>query len=109
MFVLASGKESRPCDLEILAPMQAFAAHWQVATTMATVRTNERGFGLYRAVDYDELIDHPIEMAAVDRASFDAGGARHEIVLTGRHEGDLSRLARDLGRICQAHIDLFGG
>src|SRR5206468_5402350 len=39
--------------------------------------------------------------------TFDAGGARHEIAVSGRHHGDLERLARDLKRICQTQIDLF--
>jgi len=109
MFVTASGKEERPCELDIRASADGFAKDWQVATTMTPVDTNDRGFGLYRAADYDELIDHPVEMAALDCVTFEAGGTRHEIAVTGRHDGDLSRLARDLGRICQAHIDLFGG
>jgi len=29
--------------------------------------------------------------------------------VSGRNDGDLERLARDLARVCQAHIDLFGG
>ena len=48
-------------------------------------------------------------MGNFDIAHFDAGGARHDIVVTGRHRGDLDRLAHDLRAICQAQIDLFDG
>jgi predicted metalloprotease with PDZ domain len=42
-------------------------------------------------------------------ASFEAGGAAHDIAISGRHRADLDRLARDLARICQWQCDLFGG
>ena len=66
-------------------------------------------FGAYRASSYDELIDHPVEMASFALVSFDAGGARHDVAVTGRIHADLERVARDLARICQWQIDLFGG
>ncbi len=67
------------------------------------------GFGSYRASNYDELIDHPVEMGVFDLLHFDAGGARHDIAITGRHRADLERFRLDTQRICQAQIDLFGG
>ena len=66
-------------------------------------------FGGYRAATYDELIDHPVEMAPFALVSFDAGGARHDVAVTGRIRADLDRVARDLARICQWQIDLFAG
>lgn len=82
-------------------------AGWRVATTMPRAGAPEYGFGRYRARDYAELIDHPVEMGEFTLASFDVGGARHEIALTGRHDADTRRLCRDLRRICAAHIRLF--
>ncbi len=41
--------------------------------------------------------------------SFTAGGAPHDVAISGRHRADLDRLARDLARICQWQCDLFGG
>ena len=41
-------------------------------------------FGTYCAADYDELIDHPVEMGTFTLASFRAGGVLHEIAVTGR-------------------------
>jgi predicted metalloprotease with PDZ domain len=66
------------------------------------------GFGTYTAADYDELIDHPVEMGDFARSSFQARGVLHDIVLTGRQRGDLARLGRDLRRVCEQHIDFFG-
>ncbi len=65
------------------------------------------GFGAYRAANYDELIDHPVEMADFALASFEAGGAVHDVTITGRIRADFDRVTRDLARICQWQIDLF--
>jgi predicted metalloprotease with PDZ domain len=80
-----------------------------VATTLPGGETSAAGFGRYHAASYDELIDHPVEMSDFVLASFAAGGAAHEIAITGRQRADLDRLARDLARICQWQCDLFGG
>ncbi|MBC7624412.1 MAG: M61 family metallopeptidase, partial [Aeromicrobium sp.] len=64
-------------------------------------------FGLYKATNYDELIDHPVEMGNFTHASFDACGVKHHVVLTGRHRADMARLTTDLQKICEAQIRLF--
>jgi predicted metalloprotease with PDZ domain len=66
------------------------------------------GYGSYVASDYDELIDHPVEMGEFTPASFRASGVPHDIVITGRHRADLARLRRDLKRLCEKHIRFFG-
>ncbi len=96
------------CTLRIAAPVFAEGAAWKCATSMTAKSIDARGFGEYEAADYDELIDHPLECAAFDEFTFDAGGVPHRFVISGRHRGDLERLQRDTQKICQAHIDLFG-
>ena len=39
-------------------------------------------FGLYEALDYDDLIDHPVEMGDFTLIAFEACGVPHDIVLT---------------------------
>ena len=109
VFLCPAGREQAPCIVEIVAPEGNDAQHWQVATTLPCDGAPLNGFGTYRAADYDELIDHPVEMGALATASFTAGGVPHEIAIAGRQNGDLARLARDLTRICQWQIDFFGG
>src|SRR6185437_10573569 len=53
--------------------------------------------------------DHPVEMSDFALAAFAAGGVQHEIAISGRQSADLERLAADFSRVCQWHIDLFGG
>lgn len=96
------------CTLTVIAPRFAEGADWKCATSMSPIAVDTRGFGEYRAADYDELIDHPLECAAFDEFSFDAGGVTHRFVISGKHRGDLDRLKSDSQKICQAHINLFG-
>ena len=107
LFLRVSGHEHAPCELEIRPPAGDGCGDWRVATAMRAVQTDARGFGLYAAADYDELVDHPVEIGQWTGARFRAGGAEHEIALTGRHDADLDRLATDLRRICVAQARLF--
>ena len=95
------------CTLELEFPTQPEANRWRCATSMTPQHVDARGFGLYRAENYDELIDHPIECGDFDEFSFEAGGRPHRFVISGQHRGDLSRLRVDSQKICQAHCDLF--
>jgi predicted metalloprotease with PDZ domain len=65
------------------------------------------GFGKFYAANYDELIDHPVEMGTFTHASFEACGVPHHIVLTGKHRADTARLCVDFKKICEAQIKLF--
>jgi predicted metalloprotease with PDZ domain len=109
VFLSPEGCEHLPCSLHIAAPPGEAYAHWRVATTLERDGAPLHGFGRYRAPDYDALIDHPVEIGDFALATFGAGGVQHEIALTGRHDCDLERMAQDLARVCQCHVDLFGG
>ncbi|HEY0878595.1 MAG TPA: PDZ domain-containing protein [Zeimonas sp.] len=107
VFLRAIGHESLPCELQIDPPAGDGYDDWRVATTMPSAGAREHAFGAYRARDYAELIDHPVEMGRFTLASFDVGGARHEIAITGRHDADADRLCRDLRRVCGEQVRLF--
>jgi len=109
VFLCPEGRAEAPCEVEIAAPEGVAFRNWRVATTLSAAGAEPWGFGAYRAANYDELIDHPVEMGDFQLASFEAGGATHDIAITGKVRVDLDRLTTDLGRICQWHIDLFGG
>ncbi|MHB8493804.1 MAG: M61 family metallopeptidase [Casimicrobiaceae bacterium] len=109
VFLCPEGFEDAPCTVDILPPEGPGFAHWRVATTLPSDGAPPQGFGRYRAADYDELIDHPVELGDFTLASFAAGAVQHQVALTGRHDADLERMTRDLGRVCQWHNDLFGG
>jgi predicted metalloprotease with PDZ domain len=108
VFLRVEGQADAACRLDIERPRGAAYRGWRVATAMPSAGAPEYGFGAYQAADYDELIDHPVEMGAFTLATFRAHGTPHAIAITGRHDADMPRLARDLRRLTEHHIDLFG-
>jgi predicted metalloprotease with PDZ domain len=106
LFFLPAGREAEAIELAIEAPPHA--ANWQVATAMATADVDGRGFGRYQASDYDELIDHPFEIGRLAVMPFEAAGVAHRLVVAGRFDTDLERVAADLTQLCTAQIDFFG-
>ncbi|HEY3487600.1 MAG TPA: PDZ domain-containing protein [Gammaproteobacteria bacterium] len=111
VFLRVHGQEDTSCTVKIQPPpgaVVAAAAEWKVATAMTRVAADKNAFGLYGAADYDELIDHPVEMGRFQSASFDACGVPHEVAITGLHRCDLPRLCADLKRICEYQIRFFG-
>ena len=113
VFLRALGHEDRPCLVDIRRPAGHASSGWRVATTLPLATgepgaARRHGFGLYRAGNYDELIDHPVEMGCFALAAFSACGVKHEVAISGRHDCDLERLTTDLRRICEWQIRLFG-
>ncbi|MBY6095466.1 M61 family metallopeptidase [Ferrimonas balearica] len=108
-FVAVVGQESEPVKVTLLAPQGPQYQNWRVATAMREAGAERYGFGDYQAENYDELIDHPVEMGEFTLATFEAGGVPHDLVLTGRHLADTDRICADLRKICEYQINLFGG
>ena len=113
VFLGVVGQEEKPCLVNIQPPKGEQYRAWQVATALQSAEAEkgaapELGFGLYRAENYDELIDHPVEMGTFTHARFEAGGTQFEVMITGRHDCDLQRLTADLEKICAWQIDFFG-
>jgi predicted metalloprotease with PDZ domain len=108
VFLRVEGQVARPCAVTILPPEGEAYCHWQIATTLPRAGAELYGFGNYQAADYDELIDHPVEMGQFSLATFNACGIPHDIAITGRHRVDMGRLCRDLKILCEQHIHFFG-
>jgi len=108
LFLQVRGWDDAPCRVELAPPEGEGYAHWRVATSFAPVDVGTCGFGTYRADDYDDLIDHPVEMGAFTSIPFNVLGVEHRMIITGRHRTDEARLKRDLVRICETHASLFG-
>ncbi|MGH8680774.1 MAG: M61 family metallopeptidase, partial [Burkholderiales bacterium] len=108
VFLRVLGKEERACEVEIVPPPGRRYSGWRVATSMPRRDARALGFGTYGAADYDEFIDHPVEMGTFTHVPFTACGVPHEVAITGRHGADTDRLARDLKRLCEWQIRFFG-
>ena len=108
VFLKVHGKEHLPHIVDIQAPAGEAYAAWRVATSMREHKARRHRFGTYIADDYDELIDHPVEMGEFELIRFEAHGVPHEMAITGRvPKLDTARLATDLKKICESQIALF--
>ena len=111
VFLRVEGQEHEPCLLDLVAPRGL--EHWKVYTALPEARgmqgaARRHGFGLYKAPDYDALIDYPVEMGTPQVIRFTAHGALHELVFTGEIPRlDLERVAKDVQAICETEIALF--
>jgi predicted metalloprotease with PDZ domain len=97
------GCEAQPQRLE-LGPLPR---GWQVATAMAA---GDASGWRFEASDYDDLVDHPVELGPFWRGQFKANGVPHEFVVAGAlpaFDGD--RLLADARKICEAGIAFWHG
>ncbi len=111
-FLQVHGQEMLPHVVEILPPSDSkdsdAYANWRIATSLRELKARRHRFGSYVADNYDELIDHPVEMGEFQLIRFDAHGVPHEMAITGRVPNlDTARLAADLKKICEQQIALF--
>ena len=108
VFLKVHGKEYLPHVVDIQPPDGDAYASWRIATSLPELKARRHRFGSYIAQDYDELIDHPVEMGEFSLIKFEAHGVPHEMAITGRVPNlDTERLANDLQKICEHQIALF--
>jgi len=100
-FPYVDGFLSEACEVEVVVP-----DGWKIATGLSRIEGSE---ARYRAVDYDELADCPIECGPFEEATFTAGRRSHRLVVSGGGEVDLKRLARDTKKIVETEIAFWGG
>ena len=105
LFYCPRGFETSPMSVEI---KPAAGSDWKLATTLKAQTVDANGFGVYHASDYEDLLDHPVEMSAFARVDFEAAGIPHAFVLSGRCEPDTARLARDAKQVCEVQHAMFG-
>ncbi len=83
---------------------------WQAATGLTPIKTDKRGFGLYTAANYDELVDCPVELGHFWSGNFTACGIKHRFVVAGALPSfDGERLLADTQKICEAEINFWHG
>lgn len=98
VFPYVRGREREPHLLEIAPP-----PGWGVATAL------EGGPSAFRARDYDELADSPVEIGTHRTVRFTALGKPHELAIWGRGNLDEGRLADDARKVVEAAGALMGG
>ncbi len=109
VFLKVHGKEREPVTVDICPPPGELGRNWRVATSMSCAGAKVWQFGRYGAQNYEELIDHPVEIADFSLASFEVDGTPHHVVVAGRHKADMERLCTDLKAICEAQSAFYNG
>jgi predicted metalloprotease with PDZ domain len=91
-------------------PPAAGTHHWQLATGLEPVDIDPAGFGLYRADDYDTLVDCPVEMGPFWSGVFEVFGVPHRMVVAGAPPSfDGEQLLTDTRAICEAEMRFWHG
>ena len=103
VFMFVPGRTSDPVTLEVTVPFK-----WQVATGLEP-QGGGNGIFRFRARDYDELVDCPIECGTHRLLSFEVDDLPHRIALWGRGNEDETRLVEDTRAIVRAQREFFGG
>ena len=102
------GQEDAPHALEVAST--AATAHWSVATGLTPQSIDKRGFGVYAASHYDELVDCPVEMGTFWSGQFTACGVAHRFVVAGAAPSfDGKRLLADTQKICETAVRFWHG
>ncbi|HEX7614437.1 MAG TPA: PDZ domain-containing protein [Thermoanaerobaculia bacterium] len=98
LFFYVEGRKEEPQEVAFRLPRG-----WK--TSMALP---EKG-GVFRAADYDELVDAPFECGTHRTFSFSVLGVPHTLALWGGGNEDAARLVGDLKKLVREAAALFGG
>lgn len=104
LLLRVQGREAERCELALTGLPRG----WEVATAMAPDSDRR---GVWRAADYDDLVDHPFEIGpALWRGAARAGGVDLALAVSGawpRFDGE--RLLADLRRIVATQVAFWHG
>lgn len=98
VFMYVDGRQGEPAEVHVHPPQG-----WRVTTALPEI-----GEGRYRAADYDELADSPLEIGTHQLVQWLVGGVPHQYAIWGRGNADPRRLAQDTTRIVLAEREIFG-
>jgi predicted metalloprotease with PDZ domain len=98
LFFYVEGRKDEPQEVAFRLPRG-----WK--TSMALP---EKG-GVFRAADYDELVDAPFECGTHRTFPFSVLGVPHTLALWGGGNEDAARLVGDLKKLVREAAALFGG
>ena len=98
-----AGQEQKRHTLDIASTPAT--TQWSVATGLRAIDTDPRGFGVYAASHYDELVDCPVEMGMFWVGRFKACGVPHQFIVAGAMPSfDGKRLLADTLKFCETAI-----
>ena len=103
VFAFPEGYEASPIGLEVTPP-----EGWSVSVALPRQPLTDDGVHRFWAVDFDELVDSPVECGPHEEVLFNAGGITHRWVSWGEPGFDIAPLLGDVTAIIDEEIALFG-
>ncbi|HEX2091513.1 MAG TPA: PDZ domain-containing protein, partial [Longimicrobiaceae bacterium] len=100
LFFYATGRERDPVRLEVEAP-----EGWRITTGLGKTDRPDA----FRAADYDELVDCPLEIGTHELVEWEQEGRTHRYAIWGPGNYQVERLVEDTRKIVAAASELFGG
>lgn len=99
-FLYVAGREREPLALEVEAP-----EGWRITTGLGKTERPD----VFRASDYDELVDCPLEIGTHELVEWEQAGRPHRYAVWGRGNQQMERLVADTKKVVSATLELFGG
>jgi len=101
LLMYPEGWISKPATLTVVAP-----PGWKVATGLPEVDAGVAK--TFRAENFDVLYDSPVECGKFRQIDFQVRGVPHRVVIDGEGNYDPDRLRRDVQKIVETEVALFG-
>jgi predicted metalloprotease with PDZ domain len=100
LLMYPEGRLSAPATLRVVP-----FGDWKVATGLPAVPGQSNTF---RAENFDELYDSPVEVGLFKTVSFEVRGVPHRIVIDGEGNYDTERMRRDVQKLVETQVQMMG-
>lgn len=109
LYLAIEDLKDQPVNITIHNPMLSSTQYWTVKTTLDAENLDAQGFGEYSASDYEDAIDHPVEISHSHDLMFNVESVPHLLHFSGDFPAHIDdrRLADDLKKICLEQSALF--
>jgi len=101
MFMYINDLKNTPHQLTIVPYKD-----WKKVST-SLPKIEGKGF-VYKAPNYDILVDSPVEIGNHETFEFTSAGVLHHVAMYGKGNYDVEKLKVDMAKITQACTDVFG-
>lgn len=96
-FMYMEGYKDQALEISFNIP-----ADWHISTSLEKTIDN-----VYHAINYDVLVDSPVEIGKHLSGIFTVDGKEHEVAIYGQFNGDLQKIINDMQKIVEATLRIF--
>ncbi|QRF75945.1 hypothetical protein Thermo_01454 [Thermoplasmatales archaeon] len=97
VFLYIEGYKDQALELAVVPP-----ADWKISTGLEKIAENR-----FRAINYDILVDSPLEIGTHRSLFFEVDGKQHEIAIYGHGNENEAALLKDIPRIVSVFSKMF--